>query len=184
MIKHAEAERGDEDQDVKFTAEPVQEEPVEEEEWTESFVATTDNFYGTVVDRDTSMLIGDKPWFIEFYAPWCPHCQHLAPKWDELHNLVKKDVNVARVDCTAAGKVLCTEFAIRGYPTLLYFPEGGSVYHTYKGQRTVEAFQEWLEMEGWRQVQAQAIGTNASVFDDMMPAANAVLASLKDTFLT
>ena len=23
-------------------------------------------------------------WVVDFYAPWCPHCQHMAPKFSDL----------------------------------------------------------------------------------------------------
>ena len=31
------------------------------------------DFYGVAVDCKTQQVITDKPWFIEFMAPWCPH---------------------------------------------------------------------------------------------------------------
>ena len=37
-------------------------------------VLDEDNFYEKVIDLEDNMVIGDKPWFIEFFAPWCPHC--------------------------------------------------------------------------------------------------------------
>ena len=71
-------------------------------------VLDENNFYGNVVDLETGVTIGDKPWFIECFAPWCPHCKHLKPTWDELYTRNKDRVNVARIDCTSdSGRPLC-----------------------------------------------------------------------------
>ena len=61
---------------------------------------TSSYFYGGVIDPEKNEVIGDKPWMIDFFAPWCPHCQHLAPTWDELHQKHEEELNVAKVDCT------------------------------------------------------------------------------------
>jgi len=52
---------------------------------------TADNF-----DKLTSSGI----WFIKFFAPWCGHCQKLAPVWEELGHELQYKVNVGKVDCT------------------------------------------------------------------------------------
>ena len=35
-------------------------------------------------------------WLIEFYAPWCPACRALQPRWDQLARDIK-DFNEVRV---------------------------------------------------------------------------------------
>jgi thiol-disulfide isomerase/thioredoxin len=48
----------------------------------------------------------DRPYFVKFYAPWCPHCQRLAPLWTRLAMELKNQVDVAEVNCdTHMGKL-------------------------------------------------------------------------------
>jgi len=91
-------------------------------------ILTEGSFTKTVAEGDT---------FIKFYAPWCGHCQKLAPTWDELAKKFESEekVKVAKLDCTQAQSV-CQENEVRGYPTLAYFRNGRKI-ETYKGARNI-----------------------------------------------
>ena len=57
---------------------------------------------------------------MEFYAPWCPHCQHMAPVMErvgEAFNAHATGVLVCRVNCVAQSGI-CNKFQIQGYPTV------------------------------------------------------------------
>ena len=61
---------------------------------------------------------------MEFYAPWCPHCQHFAPDLERLGYVFnsrskRTNVLVTRVNCYALQSVFHT-FLIRGFPTLYF----------------------------------------------------------------
>ena len=58
------------------------------------------------------------PWFIKFYAPWCHHCQALAPTWANLARQMRGKLNVAEVNCDVEKK-LCKDANVKGYPTIL-----------------------------------------------------------------
>ena len=49
------------------------------------------NFKSTVLDSD-------EMWFVEFYAPWCGHCQRLEPSWEKAAKLLKGVVKVGAVN--------------------------------------------------------------------------------------
>ena len=100
-------------------------------------------------DNFVSQVSGS-PHFVMFFAPWCGHCQHLAPTWEELHQKYMVELNVASVDCTSVkGKELCNLFNIRGYPTLLFLPPGSSVYYTHRGGRSFEDLKSYALDGEW-----------------------------------
>ncbi|KKY19207.1 putative disulfide isomerase [Phaeomoniella chlamydospora] len=74
----------------------------------------------------------EEPWFIKFYAPWCAHCQALAPTWDQLAKELKGELNVGEVNCDAEPR-LCKDAKIKGFPTM-YFLRGGERVE-YEGLR-------------------------------------------------
>jgi protein disulfide-isomerase len=72
------------------------------------------------------------PWFIKFYAPWCPHCQHLAPNWQGMARKMEGQVNIGEVNCDIE-KRLCRDVKVKGYPTILFFRGGERI--EYDGLR-------------------------------------------------
>lgn len=74
------------------------------------------------------------PWFVKFYAPWCGHCQAMAPNWIEMSREMKGVLNVGEVNCDIE-KRLCKDARVKGFPTVLFFRGGERV--EYNGLRGV-----------------------------------------------
>jgi len=111
--------------------------------------------------------------FVDFYASWCSHCQHLAPTWEVLAEVmsdVAEDLMLENPEHhehpdytddvyqeaikselpVMVAKVdcvvhrdLCTENVITGYPTLRLYVDG-EWHGDYKGDRTVLEMVHWL----------------------------------------
>uniref|UniRef100_A0A671N6X2 Protein disulfide-isomerase n=1 Tax=Sinocyclocheilus anshuiensis TaxID=1608454 RepID=A0A671N6X2_9TELE len=86
--------------------------------------------------------------FVEFYAPWCGHCQQLAPIWDELGEKYKDHENIviAKMDATENDVENVT---IQGFPSIKFFPAGAEKKIVdYNGNRDLETFSKFLDNGG------------------------------------
>lgn len=71
---------------------------------------------------------------VEFYAPWCGHCQALAPEYAAAATELKaENVVLAKVDATEENE-LAQQYDVQGFPTVYFFSDG--VHKPYPGQRT------------------------------------------------
>lgn len=79
----------------------------------------------------------DKGVFVDFFAPWCGHCQHLMPTIDSLaQQMAGKPVVIAKVNAVA-NRDLADRFGVNSYPTLKYFPAGSMSGMDYDGGRDI-----------------------------------------------
>merc|ERR1712018_1017852 len=83
-------------------------------------ILTDENFKEEVINSELPILV-------EFYAPWCGHCQRLEPEWNEAAAQLKEKtggkVKVAKVDCTE-NQGLAQRFGVQGFPTIKKFLPG------------------------------------------------------------
>ncbi|EDW51425.1 thioredoxin domain-containing protein 5 homolog [Drosophila sechellia] len=83
--------------------------------------------------------------FVKFFAPWCSHCQRLAPTWEDLaKELVKEPaVTISKIDCTQF-RSICQDFEVKGYPTLLWIEDGKKI-EKYSGARDLSTLKTYVE---------------------------------------
>ncbi|XP_043944854.1 protein disulfide-isomerase A2-like [Protopterus annectens] len=85
---------------------------------------------------------------VEFYAPWCGHCQAFTPEYATAAGMLKNEsseIKVAKVDATEEND-LATEFDINNFPTLIFFKDGdrnGPI--PYSGKRNAKGVVHWLK---------------------------------------
>ncbi|CAI6089876.1 hypothetical protein V2G26_006686 [Clonostachys chloroleuca] len=82
------------------------------------------------------------PWFVKFYAPWCHHCQALAPTWSSLAKSMQGKLNIGEVNCDVE-RSLCKDVKARAYPTILFFK--GGERSEYQGLRGLGDFVQYAD---------------------------------------
>lgn len=96
-------------------------------------------FKSIVFDKTKDVLV-------EFYAPWCGHCQKLAPTYEELARTLSHNENliIAKMDAT---KNEVEDVNIQGYPTIKLFRANNKkpVDYERSNDDTIDTFIEFLK---------------------------------------
>ncbi|KAM6915034.1 protein disulfide-isomerase A6 [Xenentodon cancila] len=92
---------------------------------------TPSNFNREVIQSDSL-------WLVEFYAPWCGHCQNLTPDWKKAATALKGIVKVGAVDADQH-KSLGGQYGVRGFPTIKVFGANKNKPEDYQGGRSSQA---------------------------------------------
>jgi protein disulfide isomerase family A protein 3 len=102
----------------------------------------SDDDFSTRVKEAETMLV-------MFYAPWCGHCKRLKPEYAKAAEMVRGDdppIQLAKVDCTEAGKETCSKFSVSGYPTLKIF-RNGELSSDYNGPREAAGIVKYMRAQ-------------------------------------
>ncbi|KAF8544239.1 thioredoxin-like protein [Trichophaea hybrida] len=110
---------------------------------------------------------------VEFYAPWCGHCQNLKPVYNKLAESLQGIVKVAAIDCDdEKNKRTCGEHGVQGFPTLKIFKpsktKGKPSVEDYNGERTAKAISDAV----LKRVPDHVTKLTGSTFDDFLEKKN------------
>lgn len=135
------------------------------------YTLTADNFEESVLNEVK------QPWLVEFYAPWCGHCQKLEPEWEAAAKELKGRVKLGKVDATVEEE-LAAKYKIESFPTIKIFYFGA--VDPYQGPRQAKEIVEWaeesLDLEVGEKVALELL--DQSVFDDNCNVKTCIIAVL------
>lgn len=87
---------------------------------------TTNNFNETVME---SIDI----WIVAFFAPWCPYCRRLMPKYQEVADALEGTVKIGAVNGDKYKKLM-KRFNVSGFPSVFIFGLDKHNPKEYKGK--------------------------------------------------
>lgn len=68
------------------------------------------------------------PRFVEFFAQWCPHCQHMMPIIAGLEEDYKGKIEFFLVDVDQSPEA-CDKYGVSSMPTMFFFKKNSSKQH-------------------------------------------------------
>lgn len=113
---------------------------------TDSIPLTNDQPVKVVVGANFNELVlkSNKHVLLEIYAPWCGHCKHMEPVYNQLaaELAAYDDLTIAKMDGTTNEY---PKVEANGYPTILFFEKGKKDKPIkYEGEKTLQKFLVFL----------------------------------------
>ena len=91
---------------------------------------------------EKQVLQAKVPVLVDFFATWCGPCRLLGPVITQLETALDGKALIAKVDVDKASD-LAQQWRIFSVPTIMLF-NNGQLIGAYSGERTVEAFKNWI----------------------------------------
>jgi protein disulfide-isomerase A1 len=82
---------------------------------------------------------------VQFYAPWCAHCQKLEPEYERAAKILAGEADLAKLDCTS-NKQLCEKHQVKGFPTINFYRSDGSS-EPYEDEREARAIVRYMRKQ-------------------------------------
>lgn len=77
------------------------------------------------MEKFTSLINGDKPVLVDFFATWCGPCQMLAPILKEVKSSLGDRITIIKIDVDKNRDLMLNpQFQVKGVPTLMLFKNG------------------------------------------------------------
>ncbi|KAG7276810.1 hypothetical protein CRUP_008760 [Coryphaenoides rupestris] len=161
VVSPEETVAGDGEEGEEEEEPPKKEKTTEIEEDEDVMVLHINNFDRALAE--TKFLL------VEFYAPWCGHCQKLAPAYAEAATKLKGAelavIRLAKVEATEE-RELAEEFDVASFPALRLFVDGdrkNPVEYTESGERGGQGVRGGLPGHGGREF---AMTTSPAVLEE------------------
>ncbi len=74
-----------------------------------------------------TIINGEKPVLVDFYADWCAPCKMQTPILQEVSNEMNGKVRIIKIDVDR-NQTIAVRFGIKGVPTLMIFKKGKPVW--------------------------------------------------------
>eukprot|EP00922_Rhytidocystis_sp_ex-Travisia-forbesii_P018970 GHVS01028169.1.p1 GENE.GHVS01028169.1~~GHVS01028169.1.p1 ORF type:complete len:232 (+),score=27.16 GHVS01028169.1:67-762(+) len=144
-------------------------------------ITLTDSNFEHDTQAASGSTTGD--WFVLFHSPNCGHCHKVMPAWEELGNVMKGRMNIAKVD-VSANRATSGRFGFNRIPVFTLFRHG-KMYKLPAGtERTLESLRSFAE-GGYDEVMGEAVPKSQTMFEfaqELLTAATADAQKVYNTF--
>lgn len=77
------------------------------------------------MDKFQSLIKGEKPVLVDFFATWCGPCKMLSPILQEVKASLGNRITILKIDIDKNQELISKpQFRVRGVPTLMLFQKG------------------------------------------------------------